>query len=650
MRIGRVALQDFGPYDREKVIFDQPLSVIRADNAGGKSKLAQSIQLSLTRQSFGTDGRGAGADDKIRLGTKKAIVTLGVDTAKGPMELVTTYDPGRSQVIHAGFGGPEADDLAKGFEGFLEVSKERLSCVLDSEFFIGQKPAEQKAILAALVLPAKYDWESAPGDAAMKVLAMKFLPKTNWARPPVAVIDEVYGDQKSGVYALRTAAKATLAGIYISAVPAKPEHDSNEVQAKLNVLRVQQTKEAKKVKQGGTVQLGRAEQSLEQERKALAQAQTDLQSTRNRQTTIDGELLDGPTLTAHRQMAAKREIYNDLAQQIGNLDNEIAAQTQAEELFADLLTDEGGNIVEEACCPTCTQPITREFIRDKVAAHEALRQEAAKDKEKLMRKQAALGDIAGAEAALKAHEQKTAAKLEAVKAVTVAGERIQTIEAAIKNLEAALANAKAAEANPIDTSALDALTAEIALWEGYQAPALTYAATLEQIDRAMKLQAAQQMTVNELESLCAFFGAKGLKARLVDQHIGAFTDTINGVLAAWGYRAVLSIEPYSFEVQTPKTGERFLPLKELSGFERLAFGVALQAAIAVHSKLRVILVDRADTMIAAQRNRLLGCIKAMLDNGTLEQAIVMLADTSRTVPEKTGVGFYFIENEKVVRL
>ena len=55
-------------------------------------------------------------------------------------------------------------------------------------------------------------------------------------------------------------------------------------------------------------------------------------------------------------------------------------------------------------------------------------------------------------------------------------------------------------------------------------------------------------------------------------------------------------------------------------------------------------------MIASQRSRLLGCIKLMLDNKTLDQAIVMLADASREVPQKPGCQFYFIEGGKVERL
>jgi hypothetical protein len=84
----------------------------------------------------------------------------------------------------------------------------------------------------------------------------------------------------------------------------------------------------------------------------------------------------------------------------------------------------------------------------------------------------------------------------------------------------------------------------------------------------------------------------------------------------------------------------------------LFFGVALQAAIAVHGKIRMILVDRADTLINGERKKLFACLKGMLDAGTLDQAIVMVSDDTATAPEKVpaGVAYYRVADGKVARL
>jgi AAA domain-containing protein len=671
VKVGRVYLQNFKSYEEAEVIFDQQLSIVKSDNASGKTSLAQAIQLSLTCQSDGTQADGKGASDKIRTGADKALITLGIETAKGPMEAVTTYHSSgsRVQVIHPGAGSDEVTvkALTAGFEKFLKTSKERLSCCTDSEYFIKEKPTDQKAILASVILESPYDWDADPESAKMKALADKYLwkledapapvgaerkriPAINWRRAAPVVIDEVYGDNKTGVYNLRTQAKATLAGIHIPAMPAKPERDANEVQVKLNILRTNHAKEAKKVKQGGTVQVGRVEQSLAQEQEKLAKAHADLKAARDKQAAIEAELLDGPAMTAHKQLAAKRKEYDKISAEIAELDGDIAAHVQAQEIFRDLLLDDAGNPVDQCPCPTCTQTITRAFISGEIQKRKDEAEAIKVRRDELAAQQGKLGDIAGAEAAIKRQGEKTEEKLAAVKAITAAQERITFIDAAVKDLESALANAKAAEANPIDTTTLDTLAAEIVTWEGRLAPAVQYETTLRQIDEAQKRSDAQQAIVSELETLCAYFGKDGIKARLIKEHIGAFSDKVNEVLSVWGYSARLSIEPYSFEVQTPKTGERYLPLKELSGFEKKAFAVALQSAIAVFSKIKMILVDAADVMVAAQRNKLLGCVKLMLDTGTLDQAIVLMADVSKTAPQKPGCQFYFVEGGKIERL
>ena len=87
-----------------------------------------------------------------------------------------------------------------------------------------------------------------------------------------------------------------------------------------------------------------------------------------------------------------------------------------------------------------------------------------------MKDQVALGDIAGAEAAIKGHEAKTAEKLEQVKAVTAATESVTAIEAAIKPLQASLDEAKANETKPADTTELDSLSTQITEWEAKLGP------------------------------------------------------------------------------------------------------------------------------------------------------------------------------------
>ena len=188
---------------------------------------------------------------------------------------------------------------------------------------------------------------------------------------------------------------------------------------------------------------------------------------------------------------------------------------------------------------------------------------------------------------------------------------------------------------------------EISNWEARLSPALNYEATLKQIERSTKDWEDQKAKVNDLETLCVHFGKDGIKAELIAKHIGVFSETVNGVLSIWGYSAKLEIEPYSFLVTTPK-GE--LPLKELSGSEKMMFAVALQTAIAVHSKIRFIVVDKLDTMVHNERSRAFMIVKKLIDNGTLEQAILLLSEKEPKAINQPGVGTYWIEEGRIQRL
>lgn len=640
MRIGRVAIENLGPYEAAEVILDQPMSICLAANTGGKSTLAEAIQLSTTFRSPATSADGKGADEAIRVGAKKAELTLGLETSKGVVELVTKYGPGRTQIVRMGQGddSPATKKMQDGFASWLERNRDAFSCCCDSQFFIREKPADQKDILANLVLPTSHDF-----PAALRELAEKHVSGIDWKKKPVEIIDWIYGDNKRGAYASRTQAKANLNAIHIPATPSDPEYDSETVQTKLADLRAKQTKEAKKVKQGGTVQVGRIEQQIEQKEREKAQTAERLIAARTERDKLEKQILSAEKLAKIKDQTANRKRYNELDAEIQQAKRDADDEEAAAGIYQQLK--------KSPYCPTCTQAVTVEFLDGKIDEHAQGRAEALKRIEQAQDEQKKLGDIAGAERQLAENEQLSQKKLAQVSAVAQATDAITALDNAIAQLNRELESAKAQESAPIDTSALDSLNAEIQQWEARLAPAVQYESTLKQIERAKSDWQDANTKVGELEKLCAEFGPKGIKAKLIDEHIGGFESCMNEVLKAWGYVARLSIDPYAFDVMTPKTSPMYLPLRRLSGFEQLAFGVALQCAVAVYSKLKLVVIDKADTMVGAQRNRLFGCVKAMLDAGTLEQALVLVADESKEPPKaKAGVGYYQIRDGKITKL
>ena len=638
MKLSTIHLEDFGPYVDQTINFEQPLNVIRGDLAQGKTKLSQAIQLSFAKICDGIDGKGSGFRDKIRLGEDKAIITAGLETAQGAIQIRTTYGPGkrgRDSVVIAGEGSNTAN-LAAGFEQYLQRSEERFSCVLDSEYFT-RPGTDQRAILASLVLPTHHDFE-----AKMVALAEKHLGKIDWNASPVAVIDKVFGDKSSGVYNARTQAKAALGAIYIPQKPEQPQYPAELVQQKLLALREKASQESKKVKRSGTAQTGRVERDIESKQSELFVTNNDYSEAIKRRGEIEALILDGAELASLKKIAGQRSAFVTLQTAIDALSGEIQDMRDAQEIYEGLRDD--------CLCPTCKQVIKPEFIAAKIAEHKGHELELTESRAQLVQQQKALGDIGKAEATLSQQEIASSRKLENVCQITAMVEKIRTLEAAIKELETTLATAKASESEPVDTTAIDAVNTEISEWEARLAPAVQHESTIKQIETATKQWQDKKNDVDELETLCEHFGPKGIKATLLQKHIGGFNESVNRVLNWWGYSATLSFEPYSFDVVTPETAPKTLPVKELSGSELFRFLVALQCAIAVYSEIKMVLIDKADILIDAHRGKLFAGVKHLLDTGMLEKAFIFVADKRREAPKQEGVGFYLVEKGKVERL
>lgn len=658
-----------------EVLFDQALNIITGANAQGKTTLANALRLTFTqRAGKTTDKKGTGAMDNVRLGAKKAEIVTAVSTAKGMFQIVTQYGPGasrRNQTIKACQGKEGEPSPAPAFEGWLERQSEALSCCLDSDYFFNPK-TEQKDILAALILPASYEfmpaqvvideqkvWEESGAKPDpnrysaqdlqnrrdMALLAEKHLGKFVWEKSPVAVIDQVY----SAAYDGRKNAKVTLGSIYIPQQPVRPEFDAGHVQEKIDHFRALAGKEAKKIKGGGSTQVGKVEQQLEQENAKMTTARADYAAAIRRRGELEQAMLDEPNVKKAQRTAAGRTLFNQLQEQIDALDGEISEQSDAQTIWQELLQNESGSPVDHANCPTCTQQITRKFVDARIAELQKLIDNAEAGKLNLMGEQNGLGDIVGAEAIVKKYAEQTSEKLQAVKDVADATGRITTFETSVKGLAASLASAKASasESAPADTTALDAANTELSAWEKLLSPALNYESTLKQIDEATKRQQDQKEKVTDLETLCAYFGDKGIKADLIAQGSEKFIGTVNAVLSKWGYEAKLSPEADAFTVRVPRG---WLPTKQLSGFEELMFKAALQCSIAVHSKIKMVIVDEAQTMIDDQRVKLFKAIQGMLDEKLLDRAFIILADKRDSAPVRAEVAYFKVEDGKVTRL
>jgi hypothetical protein len=623
MLIESIDVRDFRGIENTAATFG-PLTVIRGANHQCKSSIAQAIQIGMTGRAKGTDAQGRGASDKIRHGAKKTHIHMAVRGKSGAVPLGITYGPGRT-------GRQVVTETPDSFLRWIDANTDRLCCSFDSEHFIRQKADEQKSILASMVLPAKFDFPETIREQVKTYLGMT----PEWSGKPITLIDQMYDI----AFDKRKTAKAALNAIHIPELPVKPAHSVSQIKAKLAELRERQKTVA--VQQpSAPLDLVRAEEQLRQEQDRLRNEQADAADIRTALNDVDSDILLDVDFKRFGRIAAHRATYESLDEQSTAIGNQLEEQRQVQMVYRELL--------EEKTCPTCHQAITEAFINARIReAQETIERMGEKQRD-IMLQQKELGNIAEAEQLIAAHKsaEEKKKKLQADLSSTVAA--VAGTKELIRKLEAEIQPLKQAAAVPVDTTALDNLNAQITRVEAELTPAIAYENAVSTIEQQVGRKRQLQDQVDALEKLVTYFGKDGVKAKLIKDNIDAFERSVNQVLYTWGYAAKLSIEPYSFDVTLPNRAT--LPLKELSGSEEMMFAVALQTAIANHSGIRAVVVDKADTFVDEERNRLFACLSKLLADKVLEQAIVMVADSRTAAPQKEGVIYYAAQDGKLVKL
>ena len=148
----------------------------------------------------------------------------------------------------------------------------------------------------------------------------------------------------------------------------------------------------------------------------------------------------------------------------------------------------------------------------------------------------------------------------------------------------------------------------------------------------------------KLDALVAYFDKNGIKAKLIAQHIGGFEEKVNSVLSSWNYSCSLSIEPFSFEVTDHR--KTSTPLIELSGAEEIMF----QCAVSRTAGIGFVVIDKVDTLLPELRPALYKNLYQMVNSGTLDQVILLVADTSEQVPKLDNSAFFVVEDGNIRRL
>lgn len=614
MKISSLHIQDFRNHFHTAMQLDR-MTIVRGPNHSGKSSIAQAIEFALTGRTEASDD--GYLSDLIRMGEEKTVIALSGNDGGEPFELRAALTPKSGRMATALVG--ELKDAAREVGNYwltsLNNRKELFSCLLNPHYFVNLRPADQKNVLARIILPLQHDWDK---ERVADAELVGINARLNWCAHPFTVIEQGY----KLAYEARTGINRALKEFI---VPKEPEHtitpNITAIEEKIAGLRTELA-----AKRAEHTRVATYAATLE-ERRANADEREAAADTALAELQIAYEKLPAQKtkkdLDTLKKTADKAKDDAALSVQI----TEISAKQAAGREELQRLQ----RLEAEARCPTCEQSITAELMKelykpilDKL---KALDDEVAK----LWLQRKGLGDIEGAKAELERQKDSDRERKTMLK----------QIEDASVALRGARTDKEAVSAAPGDTALLDA---EISTLQGridagqvmlnnahkFMGALNGHKAAKERFDLMTEQQAA-------LERLVDYFGPNGVKAELIAEHVGGFTESLNNVLRGWGYTAQLVIEPYQFLVRQNGI-DGVLSLHQLSQSELYRFSVAFQVALAMASEVEMCVIDGADILDTVGRRDLFRA----LYNSELEQAIVLLTDDKTTVPDMPNTLVYML--------
>jgi hypothetical protein len=103
----------------------------------------------------------------------------------------------------------------------------------------------------------------------------------------------------------------------------------------------------------------------------------------------------------------------------------------------------------------------------------------------------------------------------------------------------------------------------------------------------------------------------------------------------------------NFNVTTPRG--YIGPVKEISGAEEHIFKIAFQCAVSIAAGIKLVVIDEVEELGEDIRQNLFQTIEGLIQDGVLEQAILIGFSLDKTVPDPKAPGSkYFFLTEGTV--
>ena len=629
MRLRKLRLQNFRLHqDTTLDLADAQFVCIRGKNMSGKSSIAQGLSLNLTSTTMGLGASGQDFVDKIKDGEKKAVITTEIQ-GQHILENVVTLNlntSGRTKVVKC-LDAPDETKFVKGFENFLSRYNDALRISINTDYFGRLDEKSKQNLMAKLVLPLRYDF---PKDKIEDVVKMLGEGVINFDGEPFAVIELGY----KKVYKERETINRQLKEFIIpDALPIPKGVDSVSLQNELEVIRhnrkiIQHDRDAA-VAKANEVEVARGKLQTK-----IEHLQAEVKKGADRLKELGSKILPEDGIASLEKVASRKEERERLKSERSILASAIeTSEAQVERLEA--IADKG------ATCPTCDQEIDASRIAKLVADLVIEIGDARKSLHKIDGDLSGLGDIDTAVASLEAHKDAVHEKSTIEESIT---ETVRIGKETRTNLNAL---GEKQDATLQFNDPLGTLQAK----EDKIVEQLRPVITAEERAKDIKAKTEQfeklEAKAKTLQDLVVYFDKDGIKAKLIAEYIGSFQNKLNSVLGAWGYTASLSNDLSNFNVTTPRG--YIGPVKEISGAEEHIFKIAFQCAVSIAAGIKLVVIDEVEELGEDIRQNLFQTIEGLIQDGVLEQAILIGFSLDKTVPDPKAPGSkYFFLTEGTV--
>lgn len=623
MKITTIKLQDFRNHLETELPL-APLTIIKGLNGQGKTSLLYGAEMALTGRCNATDRGGKGAADLIRVGAKKALVSIAIDQG----EVVRTISPTGSSLQIADWTGTATaqQDL---LYSKLGADADLISALLNVSSFISLPAKEQKEMLFQIARPeisagqlmsAVNDWaeKQGAGNLLDELRGLIKIPESvgpDWLDQAYKLIFEARKDAKKVAGQLA----GRVEGMTVSQ-DLPPLEQLPELEKQITTLEAERKKLANKVA---------AVEAAEERRASLAEREEAIRNSI--------EALSLPVEDSGEDPEKLKAALEELAVE---LDEARQASYEAQgELRAldDALPKIKG---AKGDCPLApgvvSCPMSADDRKALVKDLNAKRKALVKQHEKAMKDAAAI----------ETEKEELVERIWAAEQAEKNAERLETMEKELEAVQAELATLPEPIGIELARSEISTLDERIRNGHELSAKMKMAAQARERAEKAgVEAEEAAARAIR-LEHLATLFGPAGIKQHLLTRTMGAvITRAAENLSLITGGMYELDAEADP-DFHLVVNGN--IELRQLSTSERMRVGIACAEALAHASGLRLLVID--DLEILDVENR--GLLSEWLRTRVADHDTIIVLSTAEEAqdPGVEGVATYWVQGGTVERV